>query len=148
MKSKIIIIFSIILLSCKNEKYLNIEKKLPDGTLLYTCLIDTTNGHSDTIQKTEYYPNGNVRVKGTFKNNLKDGEWEYYYENGKLWSKGTFRNGKSEGIFTIYNKDGTLFMKSSYKNGKPDGKWLFYKKNKLIKEVYFSNGEIEREVNY
>ncbi len=149
MKIKLLVfIIFIFILSCKSDKYLKIERKDADGKLLFTCLIDTTNNKNDTIEKTEYYPNGNIRIKGTYKNNLRDSVWEYYFENGKLWSTGTFKNGKSNGIFTIYNKDGSIYMKSSYKNGKPDGKWSFYQNNKIIKEVYFSNDSIVKAINY
>lgn len=148
MKYWYIFLLFTIFFGCKSDKYLKVEQKNPDGTLLFTCLIDTTNNKQDTLEKTDYYPNGNIRIKGTYKNNLRDGLWEYYFENGKIWSTGTFKNGKSDGIFTIYNKDGSLFMKSSYKNGKPDGKWQFYENNKLKKEVYFSNDSIVKEIYY
>ncbi|MCX7863249.1 MAG: hypothetical protein N2449_09685 [Bacteroidales bacterium] len=134
--------------ACQPSTYVKIEQKAPDGTLLFECLLDTAQGKRDTIQKTEYYPNGKVRVKGSFKNNLRHGEWIYYFDNGNIWSQGTFNEGKSHGTFTIYNKDGSLFMKSSYNNGKPDGKWLFYDKNKLVREVHFANDSIVKEVNY
>lgn len=148
MKYKYLYLIFIIVLSCKSDNFLKVEKRTPDGTLVYTCIIDTTNNKNDTIEKIEFYPNGKIRVKGTYKNNLREGLWEYYHENGKLWSTGNFVNGKSNGVFTIYNKDGSLFMKSSYKNGKPDGKWSFYENNKLKKEVYFSNDSIVKEINY
>ncbi len=145
-----IIFFCLISLawSCSQSPYMKVEQTSADGKLLFTCLIDTMGGKSDTIEKTEYYPNGQIRVKGTYKNNLRDGEWTYFFENGNIWSKGTFKQGKSDGIFTIYNKDGSLFMKSSYKMGKPNGKWQFYENNNLKREVYFSNDSIVKEINY
>ena len=34
-----------------------------------------------------YYENGNLRVKGNFKDGKENGLWEWYYENGKLKKK-------------------------------------------------------------
>ncbi len=141
-------VLGLVVFSCQPSGQLKLEKKGDDGKLLLSVILDTIGGKRDTLEKIEYYPNGKMRIKGTYKNNLRDGEWIYYFENGKIWSKGTFKDGKSDGIFTVYNKDGSLFMKSSYKNGKPDGKWFFYENNKLVKEVLFVNDSIVSEISY
>ncbi len=144
----LIVFWGILLASCQPSGQMKVEKKTEDGKMLATFVIDTANGKLDTLEKTEYYPNGQIRIKGTYKNNKRDGEWIYYFEDGKVWSQGTFKDGKSDGVFTVYNKDGSLFMRSSYKNGKPDGKWLFYENNRLKKEVVFANDSIIKEIDY
>ena len=140
----------IVLLSvkCKESGTIKVTEKYPDGQLKINCVIDTTKGKSDTLEKTEYYNNGNVKITGKYKSNDRDGEWQYFYKSGQLWSKGTFVNGKSHGLFVIYNEDGTLFMQSSYKDGKPDGTWIFYEKGKKNKEVVFANDSIIKETDF
>ena len=41
----------------------------------------------------EYYENGQLKSKGTYKNNVPDGVWEEY-KNGRLKSKTTYKNGE------------------------------------------------------
>ena len=43
--------------------------------------------HPFTEKVESYYENGNLRVKGNFKDGKENGLWEYYYENGQLWLK-------------------------------------------------------------
>jgi antitoxin component YwqK of YwqJK toxin-antitoxin module len=148
MKPVIFIFVIVLIFGCSNNKTETIKEYYPNKKIFKEYTLDTSSNKRDTIEKTEYYPNGNIKVHGSYKNNLRDGLWEYYHPNGKLWSKGNFKEGKSEGIFTIYNEDGTLFMQSSYKNGKPDGKWIFYDKGKKKKEIIFANDSIIQETNY
>lgn len=148
---KTIIYFSFcvaVIYSCHRKETVTIEENYPDGKLMMSCEIDTSQKRHDTLYKTVYYPNGNIKIKGSYNNNLRQGIWQYYYSNGTLWSKGTFKNGKSEGVFTIYNEDGTLYIQSSYQNGIPEGLWSFYDKGKKIKEVTFKNNTIIKTVNF
>lgn len=144
----LITIMALLIIQCHKTGTKRVVEKFPDGELKMECIIDTTNNKSDTLEKTEYYNNGNIKITGKFKSNKRDGEWKFYYKNGQLWSKGTFVDGKSHGLFVIYNEDGTLFMQSSYKKGKPDGIWIFYEKGKKKKEVIFSNDSIIKETDF
>jgi len=146
--NKIYLILSVFLLACNQVGTVKVTEKYSNGTIKKEYIIDTTQHKTDTLEITEYYPNGNVRLKGTYKNNLRNGEWQYFHKNGQLWSKGNFIDGKSEGIFTIYEEDGKLFMQSSYKEGKPDGTWVFYEKGKKKKEVVFVNDSIVKETDF
>jgi antitoxin component YwqK of YwqJK toxin-antitoxin module len=140
-------LFLALLYSC-NHTGIKVEEKYPDGKIKISYYLDTTHGKHDTLEKTVYYPNGKIRIKGTYEKNLRQGLWEYYHENGNLWSKGQFLNGQSNGIFYIYNEDGTIFMQSSYKKGIPDGLWTFYEKGKKTKDVTFKNDSMVKEINY
>lgn len=147
-----IIVYTIIgfifLIACQQNGKIKCKETYPNGQLMKEYIIDTTEQKHDTIEKTEYYPNGNIKVKGTYKNNLRHGEWQYFHKNGQIWSKGTFYEGKSNGIFNIYEEDGKLFMQSSYKQGIPDGLWIFYKNGKKKKEVLFKNDSIIKETDF
>ncbi len=144
----LITIVALLSVQCQRSGTKKVSEKFPEGQLKMECVIDTTNHKSDTLEKTEYYKNGNIKITGQYKSNERDGEWQYFYKNGQLWSKGTFVNGKSDGLFVIYNEDGTLFMQSSYKEGKPDGSWIFYEKGKKKKEVIFANDSIIKETDF
>jgi hypothetical protein len=84
----------------------------------------------------EYYTNGNIKVKGIYKNKKRDGDWSYFYENGKLWSWGEYTEGVRNGGSSVYYENGVLKMEGTYLNNKQVGLWKFYnKEGKLIKEV-------------
>ena len=86
----------------------------------------------------EYYKNGNIKVKGVYKNKKRDGDWSYFYENGKLWSWGEYQDGKRNGVGSVYYENGVLKMEGNYLNDKRSGLWKFFdKKGKTIKEVKF-----------
>ena len=59
-----------------------------------------------------YYENGNLRVKGNFKDGKENGLWEWYSENGKLEKKGNYKEGLQEdGLWEFYHKNGQLLEK-------------------------------------
>ena len=50
------------------------------------------NGKKDGYWVT-YHENGQLKAKGTFKDEKWDGLWEWYYDNGRLAKKGTYKDG-------------------------------------------------------
>jgi len=149
MKIIYLVLISVAILSSCESKYKKcVEKYFSDGKPGKIYYLDTLNGKNDTISKVEYWSNGNRRIEGGYKNNLRDGEWTYWFENGKVWSRGSFKDGLSNGKFEVYNEDGTRYMQSSYKSGQPDGCWTFFDKNKKQKEVYFEGGKIVRQIDF
>ncbi|MBD1367313.1 hypothetical protein IDJ77_26105 [Mucilaginibacter sp. ZT4R22] len=84
------------------------------------------------------YLNGNLRAKGSFKNNAYDGKWEMYYDNGKPEVNFEVTDGEYT-ITEAWKADGTkvvaagtgvyindmrnMYWKGKLLNGKPDGTW-------------------------
>jgi antitoxin component YwqK of YwqJK toxin-antitoxin module len=126
----------------------NVDASYADGSPAKISYLQETNGKMDTVKKEEFYLNGQKKIEGSLKNNLREGVWTYWYENGKIWSKGTFKNGVSDGKFDIYKDDGSKYMQSCYKNGKPDGCWTFFDKDIKKKEVYFKNDSIIKQIDF
>ena len=52
-----------------------------------------------------------------------DGAVINFFPNGQLDYKGSFKNGKKEGFWVGYYLDGQLRFKGRYKNGKRHGRW-------------------------
>ena len=76
----------------------------------------------------EYWPNGQKKEEGTYKDGKKDGLWTYWYENGRKRSEGTFKDGELKRItdwdfYTGVKKNETHFSGVDRK-GRPilDGK--------------------------
>ncbi|MDP2721259.1 MAG: hypothetical protein Q8O72_00765 [Bacteroidales bacterium] len=125
--------------------------------------------------RTDYYPNGKVKVKATYtKDGVPEGVRREYNEIGEVERSFIFRKGKivAEGIFTDAGKRQGLW-KEYYPNGKikasgnylddlREDVWKFYfpkgqleQIGKYVKGVpdslwrwYYSNGNMLREENY
>ncbi|MFN4915052.1 MAG: toxin-antitoxin system YwqK family antitoxin [Sphingomonadales bacterium] len=121
-----------------------------------------------------YYDDGSLSQlmeRGSYKNGVKHGDWEYYHENGQLSSKGAYSNGAKEGVWEEYHgngqlkfkysyisgrlrddvweeyhENGKLKMKGSYLNGKKDGVWEYYNEDGSLNfcEEYNDNGKLLR----
>ena len=89
-----------------------------------------------------YYENGRLETKGTYRNGEEDGLWEYFYENGRLWKKCAYKNGEKDGLYATYYENGQLGEKCFYKNGKKDGPYISYREDGRLDTKYiYKNGE-------
>lgn len=67
----------------------------------------------------------------------KEGYWEEYYDNGKLAHKGSYKDGIYDGYCELYYFDGKPMSKGSYKNREPDGLWLHYNHDGALQQIIF-----------
>jgi antitoxin component YwqK of YwqJK toxin-antitoxin module len=65
----------------------------------------------------DYYDNGVLHFKGSYKNGNRDGYWEYYYSNGNLWCSGSYKDSEMEGEWEFYWDNGSLKERRIYDNG-------------------------------
>lgn len=79
-----------------------------------------------------WHKNGNLKARGMYKDDMKEGEWEYWMPDGKRCIRGSFSRGKREGLWVFRSKMG------SYKHGKMHGKWTKFYSNgiKAIEGTY------------
>jgi|TARA_B110001454_G_C12664261_1_gene410840 antitoxin component YwqK of YwqJK toxin-antitoxin module len=61
-----------------------------------------------------YYPNGDIRVSGTYVDDKAHGFWEGYYPNGQLKSAGEYFNDELVGHWMWYYEDGSIIKDSTY----------------------------------
>jgi antitoxin component YwqK of YwqJK toxin-antitoxin module len=90
-----------------------------------------------------YYENGQLREKRTFKDWKRDGLWEEYYGDGQLWVKRTYKDGVLDGPYERYHFNGQLEVKGTYKDGKKDGLWEVYNEDGTLDTDYsvlYKNG--------
>tara|TARA_B100000470_G_scaffold75298_1_gene57834 strand:+ start:44 stop:379 length:336 start_codon:yes stop_codon:yes gene_type:complete len=71
-----------------------------------------------------YHENGQLMMKGTFKDGELDGPYEFYYENGQLDSKGTMKDRVLDGPVESYYDNGELSYKGTYKDDEECGEWI------------------------
>jgi antitoxin component YwqK of YwqJK toxin-antitoxin module len=81
-----------------------------------------------------FFENGQVEIRGKFKNNEQHGLWEYFDEDGRLSYKGHFKKGKENGLWQGFHENGVLLYSGNMLNGESEG--LF--------EWFHENGQLQR----
>jgi antitoxin component YwqK of YwqJK toxin-antitoxin module len=70
------------------------------------------------------------------------GEVKEFFPDGTLKMEGTYENDKLHGVVNKYHPNGRLFIKERYKNGKKHGWWFGYDENgKETGKRYFYEGK-------
>lgn len=122
--------------------------------------------------RTDYYPNGQVKVVGTYnKDGLPEGvrreyndegkvEKAYIFRYGKIIAEGVFTDaGEKEGLWKEFYPDGKLKATGHYVKDQRDKLWKFYFNTGQLEQLgafengnpdstwkwYFSNGKLMRE---
>lgn len=134
-----------------------------NGYLLKKGIIDANGFYQGDWE--EYYLNGKIKSKGTYKAGKKYGKWEYYFTTGKIEQKGSydsygmftgewnwyyengnllrreeFRKGIEDGELEEYTLEGTLITKGEYFDGEKEGEW-FYELNDHQEKGKYRYGE-------
>ncbi len=82
---------------------------------------------------TWYYPNGDMGIEGSYRNNKRHGKYTSWYENGQKHEEGEYRNGKKRGKWPSWHENGQKYEEGEYKDGKKHGekhgKWTIWHKN-------------------
>jgi antitoxin component YwqK of YwqJK toxin-antitoxin module len=83
-----------------------------------------------------YYENKQKKMEGTYKADLRDGQWKAWYENGTIWSEGEYKGGKRNGLGIAYHENGKKYIEGMYRDDQRVGAWRFYDTTGvLLKEV-------------
>lgn len=86
--------------------------EVKNNEIFYVNDIPYSGNHYD------YYPNGNKKIEGNYKDGKKEGTWITYYENGQIKREENYENGLLNGVMTIWYKNGQVRYKTTYINGK------------------------------
>lgn len=102
----------------------------------YTYLHGKKNG-----PHTAYHLSGDVKIQGSFKNDMFDGDWHYYDERGVPVGDGHFDCGT--GSVSFYDPEGRLARTTFYVDNKKDGKETYYTPSgSIYKEIIFEQDRI------
>jgi len=78
--------------------------------------IDNKIGDTYVGEYRMWYPNGQLKMKGNFKDNTWTGIWEYFNPNGKLHKTGEYKEGYGEGVWKMYDIHGKEIARKKYEN--------------------------------
>lgn len=107
----------------------------------------------------DYYPDGKVKIVGSYYNGIPDGvrrEYDekgnvvkgYIFESGLKKGEGiTDNNGQKQGQWIEYHDDGNVSARGKYVNGNRVGEWKFYYPDSQIDQqgTYTSKGKPDGE---
>jgi len=66
----------------------------------------------------EYYPNGNVWIKGQKDSKgQEEGIWEFFYSNGEIHWRTPYKEGKRDGIEEEFDEQGNIIRTWHWKDG-------------------------------
>jgi antitoxin component YwqK of YwqJK toxin-antitoxin module len=126
VKYIILILLFVTLLNCTSNSQKK-ENKVP--------VIPKT----ETVNYTEFHPNGQLKIKGDLVKEIRQGKWISYYDNGKKWSEANYLEGKKNGQSKSFYTNGNLRFLGYYENDKKTDQWFFYNENgRFEKEVDFT----------
>ena len=91
-------------------------------TVGFFCLALGTEGNAEALSGDQIVEKDGISYS-SLTNEPYDGSVINFFSNGQLDYKGSFKNGKKEGIWVGYYLDGQLRFKGRYKNGKRHGRW-------------------------
>ncbi len=88
-----------------------------------------------------YYSNGNIQYKGTFKDDIPVDTMTRYYENSQKMSVMIYDENGRDVYAYIYHTNGFLASEGNYRDQKKEGKWKFFSSTidgYMITEEYYS----------
>jgi predicted nucleic acid-binding protein len=84
-----------------------------------------------------------------WKTDLKDGQWKQYFPDGTVKLEGTYVNDEKQGEFNYYYPDGRLNIAGHYEQSYKTGEWIYLNENsKVIKKEIYENGKLIKEENF
>ncbi len=77
----------------------------------------------------DFYPSGQLRYEGQFKNDKCKGTFRYYDEQGNLKATNEFDKSGEKALNKTYAPNGRVIATGYYLNQKKDGEWKYYDAN-------------------
>jgi len=119
-----------------------VSEKYADGTPKIVQYFKGEGKAKTMVKEAFYYPDGQLRMEGQYKEGAKDGHWISYYNNGNKWSEGFYKDGINNGRTTTWHENGQKYYEGEYDQGKRSGIWKFWDENgEFIKEINYSGFE-------
>lgn len=118
-----------------------------DGEVTAEGIIDAAGTYQGNWKV--YYPTGELKVEGAYKEGVRVGDWTFYHKNGKTEQKGKYLRGKPHGEWKWYYDDGSLLREESYRKGIEDGFTMEYDRTgEIITKGEYIDGYKEGEWFY
>ncbi|HSW67258.1 MAG TPA: hypothetical protein VLH16_01620 [Bacteroidales bacterium] len=136
---KIIFLIIITLTACSGRIEKEVVHAYPDGTPELKHWFRIKGDAKILYKETGYYPDGQLRIKGKFRDNQREGRWTYWHDNGNKWSEATFKAGTRHGKSTVWHENGEKYYEGFFGMDERTGTWRFWDTaGVLMKEIDYS----------
>jgi len=141
----ILSILLVLMIGCSEGIEKKVAETYADGTPKVIQYFSGEGIEKTMVKEQLFYPDGQLRMEGEYKNAKKEGRWISYYNNGNLWSEGIYKEGRNEGKTTTWHENGKKYYEGFYKNNQRSGKWTFWdEEGNLVKEIDYDNPETKQ----
>ena len=140
------------------------QSSAQDANYYRVVSTDTTTGSFRFFVK-DYYPSGQVQMKGTYNSirpDNKDGHFIYYFDNGQQQRICFYKENTLNGTFREWYRSGKLKNEQQYKNGLLNGPFKSWREDGSLKQearyvkgvksgnfkTYYENGQLTRNDLY
>lgn len=89
-----------------------------------------------------YYPTQELEMEGAYLNGVKDGEWVRYYPNQEPLMIENWAAGEREGLFIEYDEYGKVMTQGEYKEDSEEGPWFYSNRGVIEKGEYYDGMRI------
>ena len=94
----------------------------------------------------EWYPNGQLRLSGQYKQGLQVGSFRWWHPNGQKQIEGQYRAGKKVGTWTWHHANSQPAIRGGYESDSEVGVWRWWDENgKLEDERDFTRESLDIE---
>lgn len=83
----------------------------------------------------EFFPNGKVKMEGTYNTGFKEGEWKSYHESGELHIHCFYKNDCNNGPYQRFHENGALASKGNLIEDAQDGEWQYFDEDGNLTET-------------
>lgn len=138
MMFTLITLMTIHFLSCAPGLEEVVTETYADGTPKIIKYFEGKGRSKSMVKEAFFYPGGQLRMMGEYKEGAKHGHWVSYYNNGNKWSEGYYNEGINDGKTTTWHENGQKYYEGAFKAGERAGIWKFWDEN----------GDFIKEINY
>lgn len=85
-----------------------------------------------------WYPDGAPMIFAVYGWGYLNGDWIEYAQNGEITVKGIYKEGKRDGKWAFRAQG----IRGHYKDGKKHGKWKYYENGQLDRMEHYRHGEL------
>ncbi len=119
---KILIVVAIALPLINGSDTSRIVETYNNGTISSISYHKDSDKGLELIKEETFHFIGSRSMIGTYKNEMRDGEWTYWYENGQIRLNGNYKNGQKDSLWTYWYDNGIISTKYFYDYQTIDGK--------------------------
>jgi antitoxin component YwqK of YwqJK toxin-antitoxin module len=134
-----LIVFAFFLSGCAAGLEESVKESYEDGSPKVVQYFDNHGNDHRVVEEAYYYPDGQLRMRGTYLDGEKHGTWTSWYNNGNKWSEGQYTKGRNDGITSTWHENGQKYYEGHFTEGARSGVWRFWdEQGELIKEIDYS----------